>query len=69
MVRKNFLQINLKVDKNNFNDPNKLSSEIEWTTVQAFNRRIKMYDDKQFDDIFKLVMQAHQCICEPKNKK
>jgi len=67
MVRKNFLQIDLKVDKNNFNDPNKLSSEIERTTVQAFDRRIKMYNDKQFDDIFKFIMQAYQCICKSKN--
>lgn len=68
-VRKNYLQIGLKVDKNNFNDPNNLSFEIEWTTQQAFNRRIEMYDDKQFDGIFKLVMQAYKVVSSKKMGK
>lgn len=68
IVKKDHLEIDLKVDKDNYNDANNLSSKIEWTTTQAFNRRIKMHDDKQVNDIFKLIKQAYQCICESKTK-
>ena len=63
-VKKDHLQIDLKVDENSFNDPENLSYEIEWTTAQAFNRRIKMYDDKQESGIFNLIKQSYQSICK-----
>ena len=59
-VKKDHLRIDLKIDKNNFTDPDNLSFEIEWTTAQAFNRRIEMYDDSKLDGIFGLVMQAYK---------
>lgn len=62
MVRKNYLQIDLKVDKSNFSDPNNLSFEIKPTQAWTFNRRIKMFDDKQFDDTFNLVRQAYEVM-------
>lgn len=68
-VKKGHLLIDLKIDENNFKDINNLSVKIPWTTSQAFNRRIKMSDDKQLDSIFNLVRQAYQCMCEYKNKK
>lgn len=67
IVRKDYLQIDLKVDENNFNDPNNLSSKIKPTQAWTFNRRIKMYDDKQFDDIFKLVRQAYEVMISKRN--
>lgn len=62
IVRKNYLQIDLKVDKSNFNDPNNLSFGIKPTQAWTFNRRVEMYNDKQFDGIFKLVMQAYNVM-------
>lgn len=66
IVRKDYLQIDLKVDKSNFYDPNNLSFEIKPTQAWTFNRRIEMYDDKQFDGMFKLVMQAYNVISSKK---
>ncbi len=62
IIRKNYLQIDLKVDKSNFNDPDDLSFEIKPTQAWTFNRRIEMYDDKQFDDIFNLVRQTYEVM-------
>ena len=67
-MKKGFLQVDIKVDKNKFKDPHNLSREIERTTQQAFDRRIKISNSKQLNDVFNLVRQAYECICEPKNK-
>jgi predicted transport protein len=69
MIRKDYLQIDLKVDKSDFNDPNNLSFEIKPTQAWTFNRRIEMYDGKQFDGIFKLVMQAYNIMSSKKREK
>ena len=59
IVRKDYLQIDLKIGKSNFNDPNNSSFKIKPTHAWTFDRRVEMRDDKQFDGIFKLVMQAY----------
>ncbi len=66
IVRKDYLQIDLKVDKSNFSDPNNLSFKIKPTQAWTFNRRIEIRDDKQFDGILKLVMQAYKVMSSKK---
>ncbi len=58
-VRKNWLIIAFKIDKNNFKDPKKLSKDISHLGF-AMKREIKIKNSKELSDAFGLIKQAYQ---------
>lgn len=63
---KGYLEIHMKVNKDNFRDEKKITQDIKRTPAWTFDKIFIIKSQEDVDYAVYLIEQAYQCICETK---
>mgnify|MGYP001591711423 CR=1 FL=1 len=66
---KGYLEVHIKVNKNKFTDPKKITKDTPRTTNWTFDKVFTIKSKADINYAISLIEQAYQCVCESKNEK
>lgn len=61
---KGYLEVHIKVNKNKFTDPKKITKDTPRTINWTFDKVFTIKSQNEIDYAILLIKQAYQCICE-----